>query len=194
MSGPTLHLSQDQKADALLVENPLALVIGMILDQQVPFERAFAAPLELQARLGKPLRASTIAKLDPEVLAEAFTRYKALHRFPSAMAARVQQFATTVAAEWGGDASRIWTSATSGDELVRRLSEIPGFGDAKARMFAALLGKQLGCRPKGWREASKPYGDAGTFLSIADITNEASLGKVREHKKAMKAAHKAAKG
>jgi uncharacterized HhH-GPD family protein len=177
-----------------LSENALALVIGMILDQQVPFERAFAAPLELQQRLGKKLTAKSLASVDPDVLEQAFTRTKALHRFPAAMAARVHQAAAIVAAEWGGDASSIWTTAATGEELVARLRGLPGFGEQKAKIFAALLGKQLGCTPRGWRQATSPYGDAGTRISIADITDPASLTKVREHKKAQKAAHKAAQG
>ena len=188
----TLHLARDPKADGLLSENAFALAVGMILDQQVPMERAFAAPLELQQRLGKKLTAKSIASLDPAVLEELFTRTNALHRFPSAMAARVQQFAVIVLSEWGGDASKIWKTAASGEELVKRLKALPGFGDSKAKIFAALLGKQLGCTPKGWRQAASPYGDAGTHFSIADIKDPASFTKVREHKRAMKAAHKAA--
>jgi len=187
-----LHLARETKADALLSDNAFALAVGMILDQQVPMERAFAAPLELQQRLGKKLTAKSIAALDPAVLDETFTRTNALHRFPSAMAARVHKFATIVTTEWGGDASSIWTTAASGEELVQRLKALPGFGESKAKIFAALLGKQLGCTPKGWRSASSPYGDAGTHFSIADIKDAASFTKVREHKRAMKAAHKAA--
>jgi uncharacterized HhH-GPD family protein len=188
----TLYLAREPKADALLTESPFALAVGMILDQQVPMERAFAAPLELQQRLGKKLTAKAIAALDPAVLDELFTRTHALHRFPSAMAARVHQFATIVTTEWKGDASAIWTTATSGEDLMKRLKALPGFGDSKAKIFTALLGKQLGCAPKGWRQVCSPYGDAGTLYSIADIKNAATYTKVREHKRAMKAAHKAA--
>jgi uncharacterized HhH-GPD family protein len=189
----TLHLAGDPKADGLLSENAFALAVGMILDQQVPMERAFAAPFELQQRLGKKLTAKSIAALEPAVLVEFFTRTRALHRFPSAMAARVHQFATIVTSEWGGDASSIWTTAASGEELLKRLKALPGFGEQKAKIFAALLGKQLGCTPRGWRQATSPYGDAGTHFSIADIKDAATFTKVREHKRAMKAAHKAAK-
>lgn len=188
-----LFLSADADADQLLTDNPLALVIGMVLDQQVPFERAFSAPAELQRRLGRPLTAKAVATTDADVLAEAFSRTKALHRFPGAMAERVQRLCALVNEQWNGDAASIWTTAKSGDELVARLEELPGFGAQKARIFAALLGKQLGCRPRGWREASSPYGDAGTSVSIADITDAASLDRVRQHKKAMKAAHRASK-
>lgn len=188
----TLYLAREEKADELLTDSAFALAVGMILDQQVPMERAFSAPLDLQDRLGKKLTSKSLAALDPAVVEEAFTRTRALHRFPSAMAARVYQFAAIVNAEWGGDASTIWTSATSGDELVKRLKALPGFGESKAKIFTALLGKQLGCTPKGWRQACSPYGDAGTHFSIADIKDAASYTKVRAHKKAMKAAHKAA--
>jgi uncharacterized HhH-GPD family protein len=187
-----LYLAREPKADALLSANPFALAVGMVLDQQVPMERAFSAPLELEQRLGKKLTAKTIAALDPAVLDELFTRTHALHRFPSAMATRVHQFASIVTTEWKGDASAVWTSAASGEELVKRLKSLPGFGDSKAKIFTALLGKQLGCAPKGWRQACSPYGDAGTLYSIADIKDSGTYTKVREHKRAMKAAHKAA--
>lgn len=187
-----LKLAQEPAADRLLTESPIALLIGMVLDQQVPMERAFAAPLELQKRLGKKLSARTIANTDPVVLLEAFTRTHALHRFPSAMAERVQRVCEVVVADWGGKPDALWTTAKDGAELVKRLESLPGFGAQKARIFAALLGKQLGCRPKGWREAAAPYGAAGTAMSIADITDAASFAKVRETKRAMKAAHRAA--
>jgi uncharacterized HhH-GPD family protein len=187
-----LWLSGEKDADRLLEERPLALLIGMVLDQQVPFERAFAAPMELQRRLGKPLSAKAIASTDPEVLRELFSRTKALHRFPGAMADRVQQLCTIVVDEWGGKAETIWTTAKDGDELLQRLRALPGFGDQKARIFLALLGKQLGCRPRGWRAAASPYGDAGTTMSVADISSAASMEKVRSFKRAAKAAHRAA--
>jgi len=187
-----LYLAREEKADALLAANPFALAVGMILDQQVPMERAFAAPLELQQRLGKKLTAKTLASVDPAVLDELFTRTHALHRFPSAMAARVHQFATIVTTDWKGDASAIWSTAATGQELVKRLKALPGFGESKAKNFTALLGKQLGCTPKGWREACSPYGDAKTLYSIADIKDAGTYTKVREHKRAMKAAAKAA--
>jgi uncharacterized HhH-GPD family protein len=186
-----LHLAGDADSDQLLTDNALALLIGMVLDQQVPFERAFSAPAELQRRLGKKLTARSVARTDPEVLAEAFSRTKALHRFPGAMAERVQRLCELVDTTWKGDASAIWTTATSGDELVANLEGLPGFGAQKARIFAALLGKQLGVRPRGWREACAPYGEPGTHHSIADITDAASLAAVREHKKQAKAAAKA---
>lgn len=186
-----LHLAQDEAADRLLSENPIALLIGMVLDQQVRLESAFAAPLELQRRLGKKLSAKTIAQLDPDVLKELFTRKHSLHRFPGSMAERVRQLCVMVTEDWGGKPERIWETATSGEELVARIEALPGFGKQKARIFTALLGKQLGCRPKGWREASGAYGEPGAMRSVADIVDTASLNKVREAKKAAKAQHKA---
>ena len=189
----TLYLAREPKADELLTENAFALAVGMILDQQVPMERAFSAPLDLQERLGKKLTAKAVAALDPDVVVEAFTRTRALHRFPSAMAGRVHQFAEIVQSEWGGDAASIWSTAASGDELIKRLKALPGFGEGKAKIFTALLGKQLGCTPRGWRQACTPYGDAGVHYSIADIKDADSYAKVRAHKKAMKQAAKADK-
>ncbi|HEV3329030.1 MAG TPA: HhH-GPD-type base excision DNA repair protein [Acidimicrobiales bacterium] len=188
----TMWLSGDKAADRLLAERPIALVIGMVLDQQVPFERAFSAPYELQQRLGGTLTAKKVAAVDPAVLLEAFTRYRSLHRFPGAMAERVQRMCQIVVDEWGGKPERIWETASSGEELVQRLKSLPGFGEQKAKIFAALLGKQLACRPKGWREASAPYGEAGTTISVADISSAATLAKVRAHKRESKKAAKQA--
>ena len=144
-----LHLSQEPEADALLSDNPFALVVGMVLDQQVPLEWAFASPLELQRRLGKSLDAKRIAQMDPEALAAAFSSRPALHRYPGSMAARVQELAKLVVERYGGRTEAIWTGATSGDDLLRRVKELPGFGEQKAKIFVALLGKQLGVRPDG---------------------------------------------
>ena len=140
-----------------------------------------------------PLTAKLVATTDPDVLREAFTRHHALHRFPGSMADRVQRCCQVVVDDWGGKPERIWETATTGDELVARLKVLPGFGEYKAKVFTALLGKQLGCRPKGWREASSPYGDAGTTMSVADITDLKTLQLVREHKRRAKAAAKASK-
>lgn len=185
-----MTLSGDPAADKLLGESPIALVIGMVLDQQVPFERAFSAPFDLQQRLGGKLTAKKIAELDPGVVLEAFTTYRALHRFPGAMAERVQRLCQIVVDDWGGKPERIWETATTGSELVDRLKGLPGFGEQKAKIFAALLGKQFGCRPKGWREASAPYGAAGTAISVADIADAKSLEKVRAFKRDKKAAQR----
>jgi uncharacterized HhH-GPD family protein len=186
-----LHLSQDPEADALLSDNPFALVVGMVLDQQVPLEWAFASPLELQRRLGKSLDAKPIAQMDPEALAAAFSSRPALHRYPGSMAARVQELAKLVVERYGGRTEAIWEGATSGEDLFRRVKELPGFGEQKARIFVALLGKQLGVRPEGWDAVSTPFSERGSFRSVADITDVESLDKVRAFKQALKAANKA---
>lgn len=188
MARRTLYLSGDPEADALLTEDPLALLIGMVLDQQVPLEWAFRAPAELARRLGGPLDAAAIAAMEPEELAELFARKPALHRYPGSMATRVQALSRTVADEYEGDAASIWTGAADGGELLARVSALPGFGPQKARILVALLGKQLGVSPAGWREASAPFGEPGSHLSAADIVDPASLARVREHKQQMKAA------
>ncbi len=182
-----LHLTGVPDADALLSRDPLALLVGMVLDQQVTMEKAFSSPAELARRLGGSLDAAAIAAMDPDELAAAFKERPALHRFPGSMAGRVQEVCRVVAEEYGGHADAIWNEARSGKDLVDRLSALPGFGAQKSKIFAALLGKQLGVRPRGWREATAPYGGAGTHLSVADITDARSLQKVREAKKAMKA-------
>jgi len=171
----------------VLSRDPLALLIGMVLDQQVTMEKAFSSPAELARRLGGPLDAASIAAMEPEELAAVFKERPALHRFPGSMAGRVQEVCRVVAEEYDGNADAIWKDVRSGEELVDRLKSLPGFGEQKSKIFAALLGKQLGVRPEGWREATAPYGGAGSFLSVADITDSASLEKVRATKKAMKA-------
>jgi uncharacterized HhH-GPD family protein len=188
-----LHLSGDPQADQLLSEDPLALLIGMVLDQQVPLERAFTSPLDLQERLGGKLDAGEIASMDPGELAAIFAERPALHRFPASNAERVQQLCRIVVEDYGGEAAQIWEGASTGAELFRRVKALPGFGDQKAKIFVALLGKQLGVRPTGWQEASRPFGDPGTHLSVADITDAGSLARVRAHKAQVKAAAKAAK-
>ncbi len=191
MAAQTLFLSGDPDADALLADDPLALVIGMVLDQQIPLERAFKSPFDLKERLGGRLDAAAIAVMDPDRLAGVFADKPALHRFPSSMAGRVQQVCRVVTEQYGGDAAGIWTSAADGKELMANLTDLPGFGAQKARIFVALLGKQLGVHPSGWRDVSTPFGDAGSFLSIADIDSPEALTKVRKHKQQMKAAAKA---
>lgn len=192
--GVGLHLSQIAEADELLTSDPLALLIGMVLDQQIPLERAFAAPHELTRRLGQPLDAEELAKYDPDALGAIFSQVPALHRFPGSMAKRVQAMCQLIVDTYDGDAARVWTTAADGKELLRRVAALPGFGQQKAKIFVALLGKQLGVTPPGWREASAPFGDEGTFRSIADITDVATRDQVREYKKAMKAAANAQAG
>ena len=186
-----LYLSGDSEADALLSEDPLALLIGMVLDQQVPLERAFSSPRDLRDRLGGHLDAGAIAAMGPAELAEIFSQRPALHRFPASNAGRVQQLCEIIVSDYDGDAARVWEGASSGAELLRRVRALPGFGEQKAKIFVALLGKQLGVRPAGWQEASKPFGDKGTHSSVADITSKQSLLRVRAHKAEMKAAAKA---
>jgi len=186
-----LHLSQDPEADGLLSDSPFALLIGMVLDQQVPLEWAFASPLELQRRLGKPLEPKRIAQMDPEKLATAFSARPALHRYPGSMAARVQELAKLVVERYHGRPEEIWQGATSGDELLARVKELPGFGEQKAKIFVALLGKQLGVRPEGWDTVSAPFSESGSFRSVADITDVETLNRVRAFKQALKAANKA---
>lgn len=185
-----LHLALDPEADALLADDPLALLIGMVLDQQVPMERAFAAPAELRRRLGH-LDPAAIAEADPEAMAATFAARPALHRFPGAMAKRVQELCRMVVDAHGGDAAAVWARAASGDELVRRLQGLPGFGPQKARIFGALVAKQLGVRPPGWEQATAPYGEPGSLRSVADIVDDASLAAVRAAKAEVKAAAKA---
>ncbi len=183
-----LHLAQDRAADQLLSKDPFALLIGMVLDQQIPLEKAFAGPRILRERLGGTLGARRLAEMGEAELAAAFSERPALHRFPGAMAARVQQLAIHIVEGYGGDAAKIWKSAATGDELLRRLKALPGFGDQKARIFLALLGKQLGVRPAGWQQASSPYGEPGSRRSVADIEGPESLAFVRQQKREMKLA------
>jgi uncharacterized HhH-GPD family protein len=185
-----ISLPVDDEANELLSRNALALLIAMLLDQQVPFERAFSAPRDLVRRLGHEPTAEELADFDPEALAAVFSERPALHRFPKAMAARTQELARLVMAGYDGDAAALWTTAPSGAELLKRVSALPGFGEVKAKIFVALLGKQLGVRPSGWREAAGSFGDEGSYVSVADITDDESLSKVRSYKQALKAAAK----
>jgi uncharacterized HhH-GPD family protein len=188
-----LHITGDTAADALLTDNPLALLVGMLLDQQVPMETAFAGPLKIEQRTGAA-DAASIARMDPDEFLEAFRTSPAVHRFPGSMAARVQTLCQDIVDNWGGDAAGLWTHGDpDGAEVLRRVKALPGFGEQKAKIFLALLGKQYGFTGAGWREAAGAYGEDGSFRSVADIVSPESLTKVREHKKAMKAAAKAAK-
>jgi len=191
MAARTLHLTGDKAADRLLGSDPLALLIGMVLDQQIPMERAFIAPYLLQERLGGPLDAASIAAMDPDDLAGVFSAKPALHRFPSSMAARVQEVCRIIVEKYDSTASRVWTDATDAKALLKNVKALPGFGEQKAKIFIALLGKQLGLRVPGWAAVSAPFGAADSFLSVADIDSPASLAKVRQHKQEMKAAAKA---
>jgi uncharacterized HhH-GPD family protein len=187
----TLSLPISDKANELLSRSPLALLTAMLLDQQVPLEKAFSSPYELAQRLGHEPTAEELADYDPDALAAVFSERPALHRFPKAMAARVQELGRLIVERYGGDARQVWATAATGTELGRRLAELPGFGTYKAQITMALLGKQLGVRPEGWREAAGHFGEEGSHHSVADITDGTSLAAVREHKKQAKAAAKA---
>ncbi len=186
-----LYLSGDEPADELLTKDPLALLIGMVLDQQIPLERAFKSPFDLQQRLGGRLDAGRLASMDPEELAAVFSETPALHRFPKSMAGRVQDLCTLIVDSYGGDAAGIWNSAATGQELLANVKALPGFGEQKARIFIALLGKQLGVRPPGWEKVASPFGETGSFRSVADIDSPEALTKVRQYKQQMKAKAKA---
>jgi uncharacterized HhH-GPD family protein len=183
----------EPEANELLGRDPLALLIGMVLDQQVPLERAFSAPLDLARRLGHEPTPAELADFDPEALAALFAERPALHRYPKAMAGRVQELARLMMDSYDGRPERLWGTAQTGAELLKRVSALPGFGKQKAQIFVALLGKQLGVRPPGWREAAGGFGAQGSHLSVADITGAESLAKVRSYKQGLKAAAKAAR-
>jgi uncharacterized HhH-GPD family protein len=190
-AGMTLSLPIDAAANDLLQRSPLALVVGMVLDQQVPLEKAFSSPYVLQQRLGHPLSAGELALYDPGALTAIFSKPPALHRFPKAMAGRVQEVCRLLVERYDGDPAVLWGEAKTGAELLKRIGELPGFGKQKAQIMVALLGKQYGIRPPGWREAAGLFGEARAYYSVADIVDGASLAKVREHKQQMKAAAKA---
>lgn len=189
----TLRIAQDETADELLSSDPFALLLGMLLDQQFPMERAFAGPAKVKERFGS-LDPAKLAAADPEEFADLCATPPAVHRYGRSMAGRIQAVAEVVRVEYDGDVTRIWTTTDDPAEIVGRLKALPGFGDQKARIFAALLGKQLGVRPAGWREAIGPYAEDGSRRSVADVTDETSLQEVRDYKKAAKAKAKAAKG
>lgn len=184
-------LSQNTEADALLDRDPLALLIGMVLDQQVPLEKAFSSPLELTRRLGHDLDAHELAEYDSDALAELFARRPALHRFPTSMAGRVQGVARVLVAHYNGDVTQLWAGVADGHELLARISALPGFGEQKAAIYLALLGKQRGVRPPGWREAAGDFGRDDVYMSVADITDAESLARVRDYKQKQKTAAKA---
>ena len=189
MATPTLRLAQDDDADRMLSRDPLALLIGMLLDQQFPMERAFTSPWLLAQRLGRErLDAAEIAAWDPDAFAKVMAGPPALHRYPGAMAGRVQALCVHVVDKYGGDAAGLSRTATTGAELLKRVRALPGFGEQKSKIFVALLGKQLDVRPEGWREAAGPYGLEGSHRSVADVTGSDSLARVRAFKQEAKRA------
>ncbi len=190
MTEHPLHITGDNAADELLSAEPFALLLGMLLDQQIAMETAFAGPAKIRDRIGG-LDPATIAAYDADAFIEVFRTTPAVHRFPGSMAGRVQTLADVVERDWNGDAAAIWTHGSpSGAEILDRLKALPGFGEQKAKIFLALLGKRAGVEAEGWREASAPYGEEGSFRSVADIVDAGSLAKVRETKKATKTAAK----
>ncbi|MBA3266039.1 MAG: Fe-S cluster assembly protein HesB [Nocardioidaceae bacterium] len=183
----TLQITQDEAADEVLSTNAFALLSGMLLDQQFPMERAFAGPLKILDRFGT-LDPDAIAAAAPEDFAAICATPPAVHRYPGAMAARLQELARHIVDVYDGRTASLWQTAESGVDLLHRLLELPGFGRQKAQIFVALLGKQLDVRPDDWREVAGPYGDEGSFRSVADVRDAASLAKVRAFKKEQKAA------
>ena len=190
---PALHLSQDPDADALLGRDPLALLLGMLLDQQIPMEKAFRGPAVLRERLGH-LDPAQIADLPAEAFAAVMAQPPAVHRFPGSMAKRVQDLCRALVERYDGRAEELWEGVADGRELLRRVEALPGFGKQKAQIFVALLGKQLGVTPAGWREAAGAYGEDGALRSVADVVSPETLLEVRAYKQSVKKAAKAARG
>ena len=183
------HLANEPEADRVLDEHPYALLVGMMLDQQYGMEHAFRGGHKVLSRMGT-LEPGALAAAHPEKFKELCSRPPAIHRFPGSMAARLQELSALIDTKYDGDVTRLWTEPTTGKELIKRVQELPGFGKQKAQIFVALLAKQLGIRPQGWEEAAGDYALDG-YRSVADVVDETSLQKVRETKKAAKAAAKA---
>src|SRR6476661_10051795 len=185
-----IRIAQDEAADEGLSNDPFALLVGMLLDQQYPMEHAFRGPWKILDRFGT-LAPDAIAAAEAQAFADLCSTPPAIHRYGRSMAGRVQQLATVVRDQYDGHAERVWTGATDSADLLARLRDLPGFGDQKARIFAALVGKRLGVRPAGWQEAIGPYAEDGSYRSVADVVDAESLTKVREFKQAAKAQAKA---
>ena len=191
MTNDPLWLTGDAEADQLLTEDDNALLIGMVLDQQVPMEKAFSGPLVIAQRMDGRLDVAAIAALSEDDFVALCSRPPAIHRFPAAMAKRVRQVCQVLTEDYDGQAANIWKDARSGNEVKANLERLPGFGPDKAAIFTAVLGKLRGITPDGWRVAAGYYGEPDTFRSVADIVDSDSLQKVRETKKSVKAAKKA---
>ena len=189
MGRMAICIAQDPAADKVLADDPFALLAGMMLDQQYPMEHAFRGPAKVLERFGS-LDPAAIAEADPEEFAALCSTTPAIHRFPGSMAGRMQELARVVVENYDGDTARLWTEATSGKDLLKRVMALPGFGKQKAQIFVALLAKQLGVRPEGWETVVGDYGQDG-YRSVADVVDADSLGKVREFKQQQKAAAKA---
>jgi uncharacterized HhH-GPD family protein len=188
-----LWLAQDPEADQLLDDSPFALLAGMVLDQQIPLEVAFRGPKKIAERMGG-FDVAEIADYDPDKFAALCSEKPAIHRFPGSMAKRIQALAQIIMDRYDGDAAALWVAGDpDGNELLQRLKGLPGFGEQKARIFLALLGKQYGVTPTGWQRAAGEFGKRGTHVSVADIVDAKSLGQVRSYKQQLKAAAKASK-
>ncbi len=191
MAPPTFPVTGDDAADALLLVDPLALLLGMLLDQQIPMEKAFRSPYDLAERMGTDrLDAAAIAAADPEAMVTLFKGPPALHRFPKAFAERAQAVCAAIVADYDGRTEALWADAADGADLLHRLLALPGFGKDKAQIFIALLAKRLGVEPDGWREAAGEFGD-GRRLSVADVDSREAFDRVRAWKKEQKAAARA---
>jgi uncharacterized HhH-GPD family protein len=189
VAGPAIPITGDPEANALLEDDPLALVVGMLLDQQVSMETAFIGPFKLKTRMGDRFDTATIAAMDSEDFIEICRERPAIHRFPKSMGARIHDLCRVVVDEYEGDPSRIWTDVPTGEELAARVGALPGFGAEKTKIFIALLAKRLAIAPKGWEEVAAPFSD-DIPRSIADVGSPDTLTQVREWKRAQKAAGK----
>lgn len=190
---PKLCLAQGPKADELLSTSPLALLFGMLLDQQIPMEKAFKGPKIIADRMDG-LSVHRIAEASEEEFVAVMSKVPAIHRFPGSMGKRLQTLARYLIEHYNGNPADIWTQGEpDGKTVLKRLKELPGYGDQKARIFLALLGKQLNIKPEGWREAAGSYGEVDSRRSVADVRDKASLSEVRDFKKAAKAAAKSSK-
>jgi uncharacterized HhH-GPD family protein len=194
MTNPPIWLTGDPAADRLLTDDDNALLIGMVLDQQVPMEKAFSGPLVIAQRMGGKLDVAAIAAIPEEEFVALCSRPPAIHRFPAAMAKRVRQLCQVLTDEYDGRAGNIWRDARSGAEMKKALLSLPGFGEDKAAIFTATLGKRREITPPGWRDAAGAYGEDGSYRSVADIVDADSLARVRDTKRAVKAAKKAVAG
>ena len=181
----TLPWTNNPDADRLLAKDSLALLIGMLLDQQFPMERAFFGPYLLQERLGRSLDAGEIADWDPEEMSTIFRGPPAIHRYPASMAKRTQAMCRTLVDDYDGQTERLWNEAEHGKDLYKRLKSLPGFGEMKSRVFVGVLGKRMGVRPAGWEE------EAAQRPSIADVARWEDIAELRAYKREMKAAAKA---
>lgn len=187
-----MHLTGDAAADALLSDNANALLVGMVLDQQVPMEKAFRGPAVIAERMGGSFDVTAVAAMAVDDFVALCSQPPAIHRFPGAMSRRVHQVCRVLVESYDGDAANLYAQATTGAELKKALASLPGLGEQKAAIFTALLGKQRGLTPPGWREAAGDFGAEGSFRSVADVVDSESLHRVRDAKKAAKAAAKAA--